>query len=535
MQDAAQIWKQLLSNPGEQRKELLHQVEKLVLTSHHPAEVSFGTSGWRGELGTEFTLRNVQVVAEAIVQMYREANAELLASLGVRNFEEFQQRGLVLGHDNRFMNPEFARVVAGVFCRHGIRVLYAGEASTPEYSAGVEMLALACAVNLTPSHNPANYGGFKFNPADGGPAGPEITNVITRLANARMPWHEFHEDGEPAWQKIDLLGVYIDYLQKKKTLDLPLIRGFAAQADVAIVTDHVHGATRGRPGRILGAQAKLTTLRTNDDVLFGGIAPEPSSKNMAGVMQALKASSATHKIGVIFDPDGDRVRFTDGETEIPMNYFGAMALHYLFVHRGVRGVLAKSVATSNFANAIANKLGIPIEETAVGFKNFRPFTRPGANPMAIVAFEESDGISGYNNTIEKDAEFGLLLAIEMVAKLKISLGAYLRQLQAEFGAFYPERSGFEVDKSMVGAPLKAKVTALANKVQPGLQVPVGKSSKTVAQVLTLDGVKIIFGDESWMLVRPSGTEPKVRIYAECRDLAEKDAMFEAAQALFKSV
>ncbi len=531
-QTAETLWKELLAGPGERRQELLDAVERLVLTSTVPATVSFGTSGWRGELGTEFTLRNVQVVAEAIVQLYREADRELLRALGVKDFADFAERGLLLGHDNRFMGPRFAAVVAGVFRRHGVRVVYAGEASTPEYSAGIETMKMACAINLTPSHNPANYSGFKFNPADGGPAGPEITNRITELANARMPWHQYVEDGPYEGETVDLKKVYAKFIETKKTIDIDLVRKFAASGDVAIVVDYVHGSTRGRPRAVLGPDARLTELRTETDVLFGGIAPEPSEANMAGVVAELAKRTEKFKVGVIFDPDGDRIRLTDGSRQITMNHFGAMVFHYFYTRRGFRGVLAKSVATSDFGNAIADKLGVKICETSVGFKNFRPWLLPGADPMAVAAFEESDGISGWNNTLEKDAQFGLLCALEIVARTGKNLGEYLDELQAEFGAFYPERSGFAVDKSLVGAPLKAKVKAIGEKLAVGQAVPVGAGSKKIAKIITLDGVKVVFEDKSWLLVRPSGTEPKVRIYAECRVESEKDAMFAAAKALF---
>ena len=171
-------------------------------------------------------------------------------------------------------------------------------------------------------------------------------------------------------------------------------------------------------------------------------------------------------------------------------------------------------------------------ETPVGFKNFRPWLKRNANPKALIAFEESDGITGLNNTLEKDAGFGLLLALEIMAVTGKNLGEYLDLLYAEYGRLYPERSGFEVDKSLVGAPLLAKVHKIAESAKPGSQVSIGSKSKIVKELITVDGVKIIFTDDSWMLIRPSGTEPKVRIYAECRDSGEKEDMFEAAKKLF---
>lgn len=528
--NSEELWLKILKEGAS--PEELDSIRQLATKSKEPAQVAFGTSGWRGELGTEFTLRNVQVVAQAIVEMYETASEDLLSHLGVQNFAEFAQDGIVLGHDNRMMGPEFAMAIAGVFLAKGIKVYYGGEATTPEFSAAIDVLGAAAALNITPSHNPANYSGLKFNPRDGGPAGPEITSVITDLANKLMPSYSYQELGASGVERFDIQEAYAKFIKARGTLDLAKIAEFVQSDQIAIVTDHVHGATRGRPDRLLAGAKELITLRTEDDVLFGGIAPEPSSKNFVGVKEAVASSKAPLKLGSIFDPDGDRIRFFDGVEEIDMNMFGALAFHFMVVHKKLSGLVAKSVATSNFVNAIAQGLDVEIAETAVGFKNFRPLLRQGADPMALIAFEESDGISGYNNTIEKDANFGLLLALEIMAVTGKRLGEYLDELKEEFGEYYPERSGFEVDKSLIGAPLQKRVAALEGIAAPGSLVKVGQSEKQVATVLTLDGVKIIFEDASWMLVRPSGTEPKVRIYTECRIASEKDAMFKAAQDLF---
>ncbi len=528
--NSEQLWQKILKEGASDEE--LKTIRQIATHSKEGTTVAFGTSGWRGELGTEFTLRNVQVVAAAIIDMYKNADADLLVHLGVSGFEELAKDGLVLGHDNRMMGPEFANAIAGVFLEAGVKVYYAGEATTPEFSAAIDALGAAAALNITPSHNPANYSGLKFNPKDGGPAGSEITTVITNLANDKMATYKYQELGFSGVERFDILGAYEKFIKNRGTLDLAKISDFVKSGQVAIVTDHVHGATRGRSDRLLKGATELVTLRTDDNVLFGGIAPEPSSKNFVGVKEAIAKTKSPLKLGAIFDPDGDRIRFFDGVEEIDMNMFGAMSFHFMVVHKKLKGVVAKSVATSNFVNAIAAGLNVEIEETAVGFKNFRPFLVKGADPMALIAFEESDGISGFNNTIEKDASFGLLLSLEMMAVTGKRLGEYLAELRAEYGAYFPERSGFEVDKSLVGAPLVKRVNALENIAKPGTLVKVGVVNKTVSEVLTLDGVKIIFEDASWMLVRPSGTEPKVRIYTECRVESEKAAMFEAAQDLF---
>lgn len=531
--DAASCWKTILSDVFT-NKGLLSAIEKFARENLAPTKVVFGTSGWRGEIGTDYTFSNVRIVTSAIIEMFRSDDPTILQAMGVRDFEEIRKRGVIVGHDNRFLGPEFSMEVIGLLQNAGIRTWYAGEAATPEFSSGIEMLKAACAINLTPSHNPANYAGFKFNPSDGGPAGSEITAKIEEIANRMMQDAATPLPVKPDnIEKIDLTSLYLDYIIQRKTIDLLKIRRFIAEASCIICIDNVHGSTRGRVQRILGKSSKITYLRTEDDYLFGGVAPEPSEKNMAGVEKILAESSAALKLGVVMDPDGDRIRFSDGTTQIAMNYFGAMALHFLHVHKKFNGVVAKSVGTSNCVNAVAEKLGIPVRETKVGFKNFRPYLLSSSSERAIVAFEESDGISAYNHTLEKDALFGLLLAIEMMAITGKNLSVYLNEIMDEFGHFYPDRSGISVDRSLVGDPLIRKLSVISEHYRQGTTLDVGGHIRTVNNVITVDGTKLVFDDGSWLMIRPSGTEPKVRFYIEARTEEGKKSVFETAEQMTK--
>ncbi len=532
---AEDCWKEILR---DLKTDLLEEIERFARENEAPAHIVFGTSGWRGEIGTDFTFSNVRVVSRAIINTLGSGFPEVRRALGTASFDDVRKRGVIVGHDNRFLGPEFAREIMGMLASEGTRIYYAGETTTPEISASIEMLGAACSVNVTPSHNPANYSGLKFNPADGGPAGSEITDVIESEANALMEAGGVKGCGaasEADFEEADTTALYISYLEKKGTIDLAKVRDFVAASDCLIVVDHVHGATRGRPPRLLeipeNSGEKLVLLRTEDDFLFGGVAPEPSARNMEGVERVLRDGDAEFRLGVIMDPDGDRIRFADHTMQIPMNYFGAMALHFLHVHKGIGGVAVKSVGTSNFVNAIAERHGIPVRETKVGFKNFRPYMLPGAAERAIVAFEESDGISGYNHTLEKDALFALLLAIEMVAVTGKNLGDYLRDLMDEYGCYYPDRSGIEVDRSLVGEPLKRKLSRIRDNYPVGSTMDVGGRSLRVKDVITVDGTKMVLEDGSWLMIRPSGTEPKVRFYIEARTMEEKEALFRTAAAL----
>lgn len=529
--NASSCWKVILSDVSKNR-DLLPVIEKFARENTNPAKIAFGTSGWRGELGADFTFYTVRIVTLAIIEMCKGNDPSVMRSLGISDFREFRQRGVIVGHDNRFLGQDFAYEVIGLLQENGIRAWYAGEAPTPEFSAGVEMLHAACSVNLTPSHNPANYAGFKFNPSDGGPAGPEITRRIEDIANRMMGSSPLPGPAKPAHiETVDLDNLYIRFLNERKTLDLSRIGDFVNREHCMICIDHVHGSTRGCITKILGNSQNIVSLRTGDDYLFGGIAPEPSEKNMEGIEKVLQESPAKFRLGVFMDPDGDRIRFADGAMQIPMNYFGAMAFHFLHVYKGISGIVATSVGTSNLVNAIAKRLNIPVKETKVGFKHFRPFLLPASRERAIVAFEESDGISGYNHTLEKDALFGLLLAIEMMAVTGKNLSGYLHDIMDEFGYFYPDRSGIAVSPDLVGEPLIQKLSRIQEKYNKGTVLMSGKVQRKIIDVITIDGTKLVFNDGSWLMIRPSGTEPKVRFYIEARTEEDKKAVFQLAERI----
>jgi phosphomannomutase len=530
-ENAASCWKAMMSDVSQNSK-LLTVIEKFARENNDPVKVVFGTSGWRGEIGTDFTFHNVRIVTAAVIRMFKENDPSVIKAMGVSGFDEIKSRGVIVGHDNRFLGFEFAKEVIGLLQKEGIKTWYAGEAATPEFSSGIVMLNAACSINLTPSHNPANYGGFKFNPSDGGPAGPEITSRIEEIANMMMKELPLLPAAEPQnIEKVDLTDLYIKYVTERKTLDLEKIRNFVGHEDCIICIDNVHGASRGCIQRIIGTSDKIRYLRTEDDYLFGGVAPEPSDKNMRGVEKVLKENSAAFKLGVILDPDGDRIRHTDSNMKIPMNYFGAMALHFLHVYKGFSGIAAKSVGTSNLVNAIAKKLNIPLRETMVGFKNFRPYMLSTSQERAVVCFEESDGISGFNHLLEKDALFGILLAIEMMAVTGKNLSDYLRDIMDEFGYYYPDRSGIVVDRSLAGEALVKRLLVIREQYKEGTSVDINGSQKVIKEVITVDGTKLVFDDGSWLMIRPSGTEPKVRFYIEARTENEKRAVFAAAEKM----
>lgn len=516
----ALIMDELQNNPGPPR-----------------SPVSFGTSGWRGILGKDIFARSVRQVTLAIVNVYQEADQEreLAAALGIADLAEAKKRGIVVGHDNRFGGEMLAKQVCEVLTGHGFLVHYAGEATTGALSAATLMLAAAGSINLTPSHNPLEYGGFKYNAADAGPAAALITNRITshakRIIGENQP---VTLSADPALLRpLDALAAWQQLVRSNRAahgLDYDaIIAALAARDDLVIAIDCVHGAARIHLDRLLAGipPERLLRFRADNDPTFGGVAPEPSSANMAAVVAALRQRPEPLKLGAIIDPDGDRIRFTDGETEIDMNHFGAIAYHYLHEGKGKRGMVAKTVATSNFANAIAVALGEEVFEPRVGFKEFKPVIG-----KALVLFEESDGISLIGHTPEKDAYIGLLLALDLMISKNQNLGAYYQEISARYGHFFPGRGGVTVSRQSTA--LQQTLAGL-ERYAPGAVLMVGGTPRKIKEVITIDGRKMILEDGGWLMIRPSGTEPKVRFYVEARTTSDQDALLATAENLLKEI
>lgn len=531
---ASNLWQEVLKAPNK-NQHLLKDIEKFAKENTEPALIHFGTSGWRGEIGSDFTMQNVRVITKAIIEAVKGEDRQILNSFGIKSFNEFKERGVIVGHDNRLLGKEFAYEVIGILQSEGINCYYAGEASTPEFSAAVVELSASASINLTPSHNPPNYGGLKLNPSDGGPASEELTKPIERIANELMKNANSIKSCPPvAINKIDATELYINFIKKRNMIDIDKIKNFLSNNPHTIAVDHMHGATRGKLAKILSVSpGTFICLRREDDPLFEGLSPEPSEENLKLALSHLREN--TLGFSAIIDPDGDRVRFADLKRQIPMNYFGAMAFHYLYNYKGLRGVVVKSVGTSNFVNSIAEAFRVEVIETKVGFKNFRPYLLPNATKKAIVAFEESDGISIQNHTLEKDAILGVLLALEMIATFDKNLSDYLEEIEKSYGKYYSDRTGIEIPRESFGPHVKENIMALSKHFKIGDSFKIGDLEKKIASIVDLDGVKIIFNDGSWIMIRPSGTEPKVRIYIETKNKEEKEVFIEEARILTKKI
>ncbi|MDR1452393.1 MAG: phosphomannomutase [Candidatus Margulisbacteria bacterium] len=488
--------------------------------SRAPATVEFGTSGWRGRIGEDFTIHNVKKVTRAIIDTMQTA-----AFLAVNNyscFAEVQERGLVVFRDNRYLGEEFMAAAIAELHAAGIRTYAAGECPTGIGSAVVTELGAAGSLNFTPSHNPMDYAGLKFNPADGGPAGLEITSLVQGRANEYMQTADFQPAAEidvTLNEEIFPVYIYLDFLQKSQIIDLAKLKELllANKDKITLIIDNMHGASRGVFEAIFGediiSQLDIRFRNTETDYSFHGVKPEPSAANQEPLIAELQRSDKPLTLAAALDPDADRIRFADRNLDIDMNMFSAIALDYA-IKRGLLQGVATSVASSGFAAAIARQENLPVESTAVGFKNFRA---PLAQQRAAVAFEESDGISFIGHTLEKDGIIGFLVALSAVLESGKNLSALYSELQEKYGYYYPGKSGRTIENISITEWQRLRQAVIENiktGYKIGSVVMINGEAKKISQILSADGLKFIFEDDSWILLRSSGTETKFRYYYE---------------------
>jgi len=499
--------------------------------SNEPATVIFGTSGWRARIGEEFSVANVRKVVRSISDMMQ--TSDYLSKNNFASVQDLKKAGVLIFRDNRFMGDDFVEAAKKDLVAQGYKVYIANECPTGVGSALVRKLKVAGSLNFTPSHNPFSWQGLKFNPADGGPAGAEFTDVIMAFAVDYMNMTKSFEnevviskEQESRFVRVvDAKKLFTDYLDEAKVFEMNKIRKWLKtnRNDLAIVIDNMHGSSRGYIETVLGVSLVRTLreagairfLNTNDDVSFHGLRPEPSARNQAPLMKLLNSTAFAdkkYKLAVALDPDADRIRFADADLDIDMNKFGAIAIATL-IQEGKRAGIASTVVSSDFALEIAKQEGVPVYETAVGFKNFRPYL---SNRSADVAFEESDGISF--DTLEKCGIQGFLAAINAMMVYKSNLSVIFKNLQNKYGVFKSVKGDIKVNGLNTSEWDKFKKALMevikTTSVKVGDVFTFDGTQKTVKDVVLTDGLKVVFQDNSSFSIRPSGTEPIFKVYTE---------------------
>ncbi|MCU1307831.1 MAG: phosphoglucomutase/phosphomannomutase alpha/beta/alpha domain [Acidobacteriaceae bacterium] len=449
------------------------------------AQIKFGTSGWRAIVADEFTHRNVRRAVTGIARYVAEKNPN-----GAR---------IIVGRDPRYMGETFVAIAAEILAAHGITPLVIDEAApTPAISFEITRLNADGAINFTASHNPPEYNGIKFNSSDGAPALPEVTKAIEAevLTADNEPVAQPPSAVRANTEHIDIKPGYLARL--RDAVDLKAV----AKSGLKVVFDPLWGAGRGYSDLLLReAGVPVTTVHDVRDVLFGGHAPEPEDHLLEEARAQMKKTGA--RIAIATDGDADRFGIVDEDgTFLQPNYVIALLFDYLAETRGWKNGVAKSVATTNLINALADFHKVELHETPVGFKYIGELIK--ADKIAIGG-EESAGLSIRHHVPEKDGIIAGLLCCEMVARRGKSLGEQLRDLFAKVGSFYPLRENFRLTPEV-----KAQFT---NKLGSELR---DFSGRKVQEIVRTDGLKLIFDDGSWVCYRLSGTEPVVRVYTEAR-------------------
>jgi phosphoglucomutase len=453
--------------------------------------IRFGTSGWRAIIADEFTYKNVRLVTEAICSYLKENSGSSVQTL-------------IVGHDTRFMGEAFSQATADIAKEKGFRVLLCENPTpTPTISHAIRNEKAIGGINFTASHNPPEYQGIKFSTPDGSPALPEITKQIEkRIENT--PQIENADGGSV--ERFDARPNYLDDLKTKIRFDR------IAYAKGRYAYDALWGTGRGYLDKVLRDYGlEVETLHDWRDVTFGGKSPEPSEKQVGELRETVVARNLT--LGLATDGDADRFGIIDkGGEFITPNELIALLSDYLAESRGWSEGIARSVATSHLVDRVAESRGLKLYETPVGFKFIGELIN---KDEIILGGEESAGLSIKGHYPEKDGILACLLAAEAVAVRGTSLTEQLNELYSRVGKLESGRIGVRLTDE-IAKSLKGKL----------VQDPSEIGGKKIETINRMDGVKFIFADKSWMLMRPSGTEPMVRIYAETENKKDLEVLLE---------
>lgn len=467
--------------------------------------IKFGTDGWRAVISEEFTFENVRKVAQAIAEI-------MLSSQPKTKGKSAKEPSAVVGYDTRFLSDRYATAVAEVLAANGIRVWLAQrDAATPIISYAIVDKKASGGVMITASHNPPRYNGVKLKSAHGGSSSPEdVKDVEQRVqdneSKGNLPGSIALDDAveKGIIQFLDPLPAYKKHLRKLVNFDK--IR----KANLSVAVDPMYGAGRFYLADLLReAGCRVKEVRGEMNPGFNGSHPEPISKNLAPLFEEM--ATGQYQLGLATDGDADRIGAVDpGDhfTEprfIDPHRIMAIILEYLVHYRGLRGSVVKSVSTTQMLNRLAERYSLKIHETPVGFNHISDLMM---EEKVLIGGEESGGISIVGHIPEGDGLLMGLLLAEVVATHHKTLAQLLRDLMAapDIGPFYYARRDQPVAPFEKGELVSSMMA----------DTPERLGGSAVSDTSDKDGAKFITADDSWLLIRPSGTEPVLRIYAESR-------------------
>ncbi|WP_243372847.1 phosphoglucomutase/phosphomannomutase family protein [Geotalea sp. SG265] len=451
-------------------------------------QIKFGTDGWRGVIARDFTFDNLSLVAQATMDyLHREGLAA---------------KGIIIGYDRRFLSREFAERVAEIAAGNDIATwLTDGYAPTPAVSWAVHERQAGAGIMITASHNPPKYNGFKVKESFGGSARPSTTKVLEEIVAANragnrsvvaQPLAEALESG-----KVNLFDAKEPYFrQLARYVDLELIR----KAGIKAVVDPMYGAGTGFIPELLPGTAEIHTL---DNPSFGGQPPEPIEEHLQEL--SLLVKSGLYTVGLALDGDADRIGAVDETGEFFSSHrIFTILLRHLYERKGLRGGVVKTVSTTRMIDLLAEKYGLSLRETPIGFKHICELM---LDNDILMGGEESGGLGVKGHIPERDGILMGLLLLEAMAMSGKGLRRLLEETMDEIGRFYYRRIDAPIDN--------AAKERLIEKLRAGGLKTI--AARPVAGENFADGFKYLFADGSWLLIRPSGTEPVLRLYSEAGD------------------
>ncbi|MEE8604390.1 MAG: phosphoglucomutase/phosphomannomutase family protein, partial [Candidatus Aminicenantaceae bacterium] len=446
--------------------------------------IKFGTSGWRAVMGEEFTFQNVRLVVQAIANYLKKKYPK-------------QKVSVVVNYDTRFLSERFAFEAAKILSHNMIHV-YLSDRDAPSQAQALQVIQrkAQAGINFTASFNPPEYNGLKFNTETGAPALPEVTENIEEELKHLMIDYSFCPlyPSEEYIEKIDLQHDYLSFIQDK--IDFELIR----KSKIKVAVDPLYGTSREYLDEILEENhIPVEELHAYIDPYFGGIAPSCSEENMKELKVFVREKKC--QIGIATDADGDRFGILDEKGNfVIQNLIVSLVLDYLVSKKMWKGGVARSVATTHLVDRIARKYDLPLFRMPVGFKYIADLFLKN---KIIFGAEESACMAIKDHLPEKDGIFAGLLVVEMMA----ALGKNLTELIADLFNEYGKRVG-----QQQSVPLDSKREKKLAKLKQDPPAKLG--TRKVINSKNIDGIKLNLSEDDWILLRPSGTEPLIRCYAE---------------------
>ncbi len=466
------------------------------------AAIKFGTDGWRAVIADEYTFQNVERVAQAYAE-YLKNNSTVTG-----------EQLVVIGFDRRFLSEQFAQHAAEVLAGNNFQIALFDEAvPTPLVSWAVRELSALGGVMITASHNPPEFNGFKIKAPWGGSAAPETTSQVEAQVDSSEPQHA---DLAMVATGTERLASTIETYRRQISSYVDIER--ICRDDRRVVVDPMHGSGgRWVESFLQGCALEVETIRANRDPLFGGVAPEPIDRNLAPLKKRVVEIGAV--LGLATDGDADRVGAVNelGET-MNMHEVVPLLLLHLVRQREMSGAVVRTFSQSVLMKRIAAAHNIKLYETPIGFKYIADLM---LRDDILMGAEESGGIGVKGHIPERDGILNSLLFLEAVVMSGLSPSEMVKAMHREFGEFYFGRRD-----------LKMEVARGQQMVQELAETPPASFADfAVTGVETLDGTKLLFDDESWILFRQSGTEPVLRVYSEATSIAKTNQLLAAGEQL----